>query len=48
VGPAGSAFRKVDPEKREAIRAEAERRFPPAPFTITAYAWTVRAVKTSS
>jgi ubiquinone/menaquinone biosynthesis C-methylase UbiE len=48
VGPAGSALKKVDAQMREAVREEARRGFPPAPFTITAYAWTVRAVKTSS
>jgi SAM-dependent methyltransferase len=43
VGPAGEHVRGLDEDAREVLRAECERRLPPAPFEVTATAWSVRA-----
>jgi SAM-dependent methyltransferase len=43
VGPSGKYVAGLDPDRREALRARCEERLPPAPFSIDASAWTVRA-----
>jgi SAM-dependent methyltransferase len=43
VGPAGEYVAALDDAGREALRAECERRLPPAPFELAASAWSVRA-----
>jgi SAM-dependent methyltransferase len=40
VGPAGGYVATLDPESRDAVRAECERLLPEAPFAIEASAWT--------
>ena len=39
VGPAGAYVAQLDGPRREALRAECDRRLPPAPFDVTASAW---------
>lgn len=41
VGPAGAYVAALDDSGREALRAECERVLPPAPFTLSASAWSV-------
>jgi hypothetical protein len=43
VGPAGAHVAGLDDDGRTALRAACERRLPPAPFEVTATAWSVRA-----
>ncbi len=43
VGPAGAYVAQLDESEREALRARCAQRLPPAPFEISASAWTVRA-----
>jgi SAM-dependent methyltransferase len=44
VGPAGGYVTGLDPEKRERLKELCRERLPPAPFTITARAWSSRAL----
>ena len=43
VGPAGSYTAGLDPAARERLRGRCQELLPPAPFSITAAAWAVRA-----
>lgn len=43
VGPIGAYVRGLDPDTLAALRARAAHLLPPAPFTITASAWSVTA-----
>jgi SAM-dependent methyltransferase len=44
VGPAGGYVTGLDPDKRERLKELCRERLPPAPFTITARAWSSRAL----
>ncbi len=44
VGPAGGYIMGLDPERREQLRARCRERLPPAPFTVSARAWSTRAL----
>jgi len=44
VGPAGVYVQGLDPDAREALRARCRELLPPAPFTVSAAAWSVTAV----
>lgn len=43
IGPLGAYIRSLDEDGREALRAGSAERLPPAPFTVRASAWAVRA-----
>jgi SAM-dependent methyltransferase len=43
VGPAGAYVARLDPERRDELRAACARRLPDPPFVISATAWAVRA-----
>jgi SAM-dependent methyltransferase len=40
VGPAGDYVKQLDPQRRDELRAQCAKELPPAPFEITASAWT--------
>jgi SAM-dependent methyltransferase len=42
VGPAGGYVMGLDPEKRDRLKALCRERLPPAPFVVSACAWSVR------
>jgi SAM-dependent methyltransferase len=44
VGPAGSYVRTLDERERDLLRARCAEMLPPAPFVISASAWTVKAL----
>lgn len=43
VGPAGAYVARISEERRAALRAHCEELLPPAPFSVAASAWSVRA-----
>ena len=44
VGPAGGYVMGLDPQQRERLKARCRERLPPAPFTVSARAWSTRAL----
>jgi SAM-dependent methyltransferase len=44
VGPAGAYVAGLDPDKRDRLKESCRERLPAPPFTVSAYAWTVRAL----
>jgi SAM-dependent methyltransferase len=44
VGPAGAYVAGLDPDRRDRLKERCRDRLPAAPFTVSAYAWTVRAL----
>jgi SAM-dependent methyltransferase len=44
VGPAGGYVMGLDPQRRERLKARCRERLPPAPFTVSARAWSARAL----
>ena len=44
VGPAGAYLARLDPEQRDRLHDECQRRLPTAPFLVTAVAWAARGV----
>jgi SAM-dependent methyltransferase len=44
VGPAGGYVLGLDPSERDRLKERCRQRLPPAPFTVSAYAWAARAL----